>query len=421
MKRILLASTAMVAFAGAANAESHLGISWAGDAELGWNDDFDDGIFWSLGLTLTGTMELDNGLTASISGDVELINSAEVDDNGTPGDTTDDFIVGNGSSAFDGNEVEIDDLVIGLSSDMASLRFGDTAPAADALWSSPVTNLDADDFNDEDDLENEDAVLIGRMSIGESEFAVSYGVVDTNGEDDSAINDGSDDDLVGLQVGVTTTIGGADIFFAYQEEVEDLPSSFGDVDLTDTPEIIAFGVQYNTGPLELGFAIAQASAEEDTTGIDADLLSVGIQGAYTVGDITVGAFYVSQDLDDPTATTDFDDNYGIFASYGSGPVTVDFLYHGGQDEDLQLNGTYDVGNGLELFAGYRDEMENGAGVDQAEIYYVGGDYDLGGGATLRLSYADVDEGPGGVSSTLDELGPGEDIKEGGTIVVSFSF
>ena len=38
MKRILLASTAIVAFAGAAAAESHIGISFTGSAELGFND-----------------------------------------------------------------------------------------------------------------------------------------------------------------------------------------------------------------------------------------------------------------------------------------------------------------------------------------------------------------------------------------------
>ena len=83
--------------------------------------------------------------------------------------------------------------------------------------------------------------------------------------------------------------------------------------------------------------------------------------------------------------------------------------------------TYDAGNGLNFFAGYRDEMDNAAGVDQAQIFYVGADYDLGGDATLRVSYADVNRGAAGVDSTLDELGAAEDVKEGATIAVSFSF
>ncbi|MEM6728512.1 MAG: porin, partial [Pseudomonadota bacterium] len=224
MKRILLASTAIVAFAGAASAKEHVGVSWDGDAEFGYNDEFEDGFFYSVGATLNFNMDLDNGLTASVKGDVELINASEVDDNGTPADTSDDFIASNGSSTFDGNEVEIDDLVITLASDTASLAFGDTAPAADALWSSPVTNLDADDFNDEDDLENEDGVLIGRITFGATELALSYGVVDSNGDDESDLNDGSDDDLIGAQFAVTTTVGDFDLLFAYQEEVEDLPS-----------------------------------------------------------------------------------------------------------------------------------------------------------------------------------------------------
>jgi len=200
MKRILLASTAIVAFAGAAAADGHTGVSFGGDAELGYNDDFDNGIFWSFGLTVSGAMELDNGLTATISGDVELINAPETNDNGTPNDTTDDFVENDGgNSAFDGNEVEIDDLVIGIASETASLKFGDTAPAADTMYSSAVTNVDADSFNDEDDLENEDAVLIGRMSFGATEVGLSYAV--------ETSNQAPDDDLEALQVAVTTTIG----------------------------------------------------------------------------------------------------------------------------------------------------------------------------------------------------------------------
>ncbi len=65
------------------------------------------------------------------------------------------------STTFDGNAVTIGELVIGLSSDTAYLTFGDTAPAADKLYSSAVTNIEDDGFFDEGDFVFEQAVLIG--------------------------------------------------------------------------------------------------------------------------------------------------------------------------------------------------------------------------------------------------------------------
>lgn len=417
MKRILLASTAIVAFAGAAAAE----VTFSGDAEFGYNDEFDDGFFWEVGATLNFSQELDNGLTASVKGDVEFVSSPNTDED-DPEDPTDDA---NADSTFADNDIEIDDLVITIASENASLAFGDTAPAADSLWSSPVTNLDADDFNDEDDLDDEDGIIIGRVTFGDFEVAVSYGVVDTNGGDESDINDGSDDDFVGLQIGATGSFSGVDVVFAYQEEVEGQSTTLGagdEVTIGSTPEIFALGASTNLAGFELGFAYSLLTVEAEDSNAESDLTSIGVQGAYSFGDVTVGAFYVSQDLDnDITGDDDIDDNYGIFVDYAAGPITVGFHYHDGNDEDIQLNGTYDLGNGISLFAGYRDEGETGDDEEQAEIWYIGGDYDLGGGATVRVSYAEVDEGDGGVDSDLDELGAAEDVKEGTTVAVSFSF
>jgi outer membrane protein OmpU len=358
MKNILLASTAIVAFAGAAFAEGHTGVSFAGDAEIGYNDDFDNGMFWSLGLGLSGAAELDNGLTASIKGDVELNNAA--------------------NSTFNGNEVTIDDLVIGLSSDTASLRFGDTAPAADKLYSSAVTNIQDDGFFDEGDLD-EDAVLIGEMTFGETTVGLSYAVSDTNG--------GADDDLSNLQIGANTTFGLVGLSLGYQDEDNGQDG------------LLALSATTTLSGVDLGLAYAKNDTD--------DTSSIGIQAGYTFGDVTAKVFYVSLD-------GDRDDNVGVGIDYASGPVTVGVLWHDGTDEDLQLNTTYDVGNGLNLFAGYRDA---GSAEDDTTIY-VGGDYDLGGGANLRISYADA-----GVNSgeAFDELGAAEDVKNGATVAVSFTF
>jgi hypothetical protein len=358
MKNILLATTAIVAFAGAAFAEGHTGVSFAGDAEIGYNDDFDAGMFWSLGLGVSGAAELDNGLTASISGDVELNNAA--------------------NSTFDGNAVTIDDLVIGLSSDTASLRFGDTAPAADKLYSSAVTNIEDDGFFDEGDL-GEDAVLIGEMTFGETTVGLSYNINDTNG--------GADDDLSNLQVGANTTVGLVGLSLGYQEQDG------------IAPELLALSATTTLSGVDLGLAYANNNS--------AGTSSMGIQAGYTFGSVTAAVFYVSND-------GGREDNTGVSINYAAGPVTVGVLYHDGNDEDFQLNTTYDLGNGLNVFAGYRDE---GSIADDTS-FYVGGDYDLGGGANLRISYADAGAG---VTTALDELGAAEDVKNGATVAVSFTF
>ena len=68
MKRILLASASIVAFAGAAAAE----ITFSGEAALGYNDtdalsedDEDKGFYWDAELGITFSQELDNGLVAA--------------------------------------------------------------------------------------------------------------------------------------------------------------------------------------------------------------------------------------------------------------------------------------------------------------------------------------------------------------------
>ena len=61
MKKILLSSAAIALLAGAASAE----VTWSGDAEIGYNDDWNDGAYYDAGLTVNLSQELNNGWTAS--------------------------------------------------------------------------------------------------------------------------------------------------------------------------------------------------------------------------------------------------------------------------------------------------------------------------------------------------------------------
>ncbi|WP_333715095.1 porin, partial [Yoonia sp.] len=104
MKSTLLTTTALIALAGAAYADGHAGVAWSGDAEIGYNDDIEDGFYWDSNLDVTMTAALDNGLTASASAELNI--------------ASDDAVTGNVDADFD-------ELVVSISSDTASLSFGD--------------------------------------------------------------------------------------------------------------------------------------------------------------------------------------------------------------------------------------------------------------------------------------------------------
>jgi len=91
--------------------------------------------------------------------------------------------------------------------------------------------------------------------------------------------------------------------------------------------------------------------------------------------------------------------------------------NGGEDgaDDLveyALEGSYDVGNGLTVFAGFLGDDADGS----EDTFYVAGEYDLGGGAEILVSYAD--DGDEAVAG--EDLGDPE-YKEGATVQVTFEF
>jgi len=106
-----------------------------------------------------------------------------------------------------------------------------------------------------------------------------------------------------------------------------------------------------------------------------------------------------------------DANMEIQAKYADGPVSVTAEYedNGEAGDDITIEGTYDVGNGLMVKAGAVNENE------EDFDFYVGADYDLGGGATATFAYANDDDGDQG-----DEIGAPE-YDPGFTVQVSFTF
>jgi len=375
MKSILLTTTALVAFAGAAVAEGHTGISWSGDAELGYNDDVENGFFWDLNTDVTGTAALDNGVTATASAELNL---------------------GSDTAASSGVDATVDELVVSISTEMASLSFGDVDPVAEANYGG----VDGDSTKGFFDLDNHfddvgfDAMLVGEATVGGVTAMISYGVF--REEPTTADLDVID----ALQLYATGDFGMFSIEGAYQQGFSD-----GSVVANSDDDVFAISGSATVAGAELTLAYIDDETESST----------GFGVSYPVGPVTVGGYYSLNDVNE--------DSYGVSGDYTDGPIAVtafyDFTGNTGsatEESEFGVEGSYDTGLNLTVLAGYISTEVGTA--DATAAYYVAGVYDLGGGAELLVSYAE-DEGDDPADDN-DEIGDPE-YNSGTTVAVSFSF
>lgn len=362
MKSILLTSTALVAFAGAAAADGHASVSHSLGATLGYNNEADgigeDGFFWEGNLKTTATAALDNGLTAGAYFEVTVAED-------------------NAASSDDGGQaLASSDFVVSLESDTASLFYGDTGTAAIKRWAS-AGDMESDAFTSG----NDSAALRGDVSFGGVDASISYLVDDATGDAEQ------------LSFGAAATFGIATLTAAYQED-----TTFADAD-GDFSAAEVMGV--SAAVTVANATITLAYADNKT----ADTQSTGIKVAYPLGPVTATAYYVDENAGNEEA------NYGVNVAYSSGPIAASVDYQDDQGTTkYKVEGSYDLGNGLTVLAGALNENE-GDDVD----YYAGATYDLGGGATATFVYAADEDGDQG-----DEIGAGE-YDPGVTVSVDFTF
>jgi hypothetical protein len=392
MKSILLTTTAIVAFAGAAAADGHAGVSFGGDASVGYNDNSagsNDGFYWEADLDVDLSATLDNGVTAGASFEFDIVDETN------------------------GQATVSDSYVLSLTTENAGLYVGDTAFAAETRWSG-AGDMEADNFSAQDG-EN---VIRGDVTVGGVEASISYAITDAGGQmtDIAGGTNVYTDEVDQLSVGVNGTFGMFTVGVAYQEESIAVASGVADGDPADYDptdengdfnlgEVFGISVGASVG----GADITVAYASRETT----DENSTGIQVAYPFGGgITGTVYYVSED----DADSD-EDNYGVTVAYApeNGPiaVTLDYDYDQGVNKTA-LDGSYDVGNGVTILAGLYNESDS---ADEGTDAYIAATYDLGGGAELLVSYADADR-----TGTLgdDEVG-GPEYQVGTTVELSFAF
>ena len=383
MKSILLTTTALVAFAGAAVADGHAGISFSGNTEFGYNDnepsaaalanpnfnDDEQGFYWNTDVDVTMSAALDNGLTASTSFEIDIV-----------GDPMNSMALAS------------DEWVASLESENAGLFIGDTAFAAETLWVS-AGDMESDNFSEQDG-EN---VIRGDVSVAGVDASISYVITDAAQAYVADSHTGAED-VDQLSLGLAGEFGMFSVAVAYQDAAD---AGFGAAAIAANGDFYAdevFGI--SAGVAVAGADITVAYASNETL----DENSTGIKVAYPFGPVTATAYYVSED--DAAG----EDNYGVKVAYSAGAVAVTADYQDDQGtEKWSLDGSFDVGNGMTVYAGVENQNE------ADEDYYVAASYDLGGGAEVLVSYAEDDDG-----DREDEVGA-NDYQAGTTVEVSFSF
>lgn len=380
MKKILLSSAAIVAFAGAAAAE----ITWTGSGTLGYNDDYEGGIFADFDVDITASTELNNGWIASLTYGLEL------DDNGAEQD----------ADYNDGDFKADDNLTVSLSNDFMALTYGDTEWAAISYWDG-VSEMATDGFSEVDG----EAVLKLSGTFGMFEGAVSGGVAEDDFDDGTYSIEGGD--LYQMGLGLKASFGMVDVTAAYQEE--DLDAfAYNEVEYDNTDDFYGnelFAISAATS--FAGTDVMVAYSKDGTLEED----SLGLEVAYPVGPVTLGAFYVSESLPGET--------YGVSAIYSDGPLTAKVYYKEILDlEEYGLGATYDLGNGLLLTGGYIDGDDD---TDDDLATYVVAEYDLGGGASFLASYADANSDAAALTDDIDTATGGYELYSGTTLALSLKF
>ena len=362
MKSILLTTTAIVAFAGAAAADGHTSIAFSGGATLGYNnteitpdidDDDDFGYYSEINLDVAMSATLDNGITVTAAADVDELDVAEAGAGG---------------------------VTLTVSNEAAALIYGDTTFAAEDFGTA-VGSMDADGDKGEQDGE---VVLKATVTAGPVNAAASY-VLDGN-----AADAGDNTGYGWLSFGASADLGMATVVVSYES---------GEAGESG----VLLGQSQTTG-LKASMAVAGADlAVGYFNDQSADLQSLGVSVSYPVGPLTLAGSYVNETV----AGASGDANWDVSAAYAEGAIAATVSTD--ESDDWAIEATYDLGNGLVVAAGLAD-----AGDDM----YVGGTYDLGGGASLLVSYADdsdADEAPGD-----NDIGA-QDYQVGTTVAVSFAF
>lgn len=391
MRRILLASASIVAFAGAAAAqdeENPTGIIFSGDASLGFNDatagdaegdQEDTGFFYEANLGVTFRTVLESGFVAESTftipiADTNLSTDLSVDS----------------------------DFVLGLSVDgVGALQLGDVAFGGETF---SFANMQSADFSEQDS----ETTLRGEGTIAGFTVAASALILDEDGDEPGDRGPGDADDVEDyvdqISIGANGAIGPIALSFGYQDEsdilggeddpttvdVEDslsdvFDSSNGDFN-PDEQYGLAAGVAFRGATVTLGYG---SNLTDETE-------SYGVQVAYPFGPVTATVEYVLE--------PDFDqDSYRVALAYSTDRLLVEAEFGeeiGEEEYDLKVGYSFSDVTSVQL--GHNDDDGSFIALRQG----------LGAGAFVEASYAEVDDAGFGNDDFVDDIRLGATLKVG---------
>ena len=300
MKNMLLTTTALVAFAGAAAADGHTSVSFSGEASAEYNTV--TGFDTAAELTATGSATLDNGLTASTSITVET--------------------TGYGNAEISAGSVS-------LSSDTASLTFGTGIVGA-------VRTAVGDDYaigtgDDAVYVDGEIDGVVASVTMGATTLVVS-GEIDANAA--VAPSTVGDTTLDGIEIGVTTSAGGWNL-------------GLGLVSATSEYAMTAAGT---AGGADIGFGMSSNSEWDVSVAYPVGAVTVSASTDEAEA-WTVGAAYAADGMSGGFELN-ADESWEVTAGYDANGAVVAVSFT--DASVMTLGATYDMGNGLTVGAGIED-------------------------------------------------------------------
>ncbi len=322
MKNVLFATTALVAMAGAASAQS---LTWSGDATVGYNDVIEGGVFADGSLSVKGSVDLGDNVTASASFKVVTFDASGI-------------AIGTGVPIV---AVNFDNGTLA-----ASLTWGDLNDGgASELYYADRSAMALDVENQDDNINDGYAIV---ATVGFGDFNVAVGC------------DGIADNVCdGFNVGAGATFGSIKVGLGYDDAANANGSR------------TALSADATFGSIDVG-------ASYITDGTDN---SIGLVASTTFGSVDVGAYYA---MNSAALITD---GYGLTVDYAAGAITVG-AYYDNKDDGTGTN-TAASSYGVDLGYAVTDQLTANAGLKNAGtmVYYVGVDYAVNDNISATVSYA----------------------------------
>ncbi len=403
MKTVLFATTALVALAGAASAQT---VSWSGSVTTGYNDAIEGGLFLQGDIGLSASVDLGDNVTA------------EFDWAGVTWDN-------NAASALSNT---ITATITYTNNNMtASLRAGDLNDKGASEYF----------YKDRDgmaiDVENQDGSSDVRALLEFGSFGVAVGCSAVGGV--IGVCDG-------LNVGAGATFGSIELGIGY-DDAANAGGSRTAVSADATFGSLTVGASYITAAGIPTTAVTATNLDGDDTdntvlgtgaalagalagaGIDGTESSIGVSLGYEISSsLSVDAYYANNSV--------AGNSYGVSANFTSGALSIAAYYdvtastvygYTGTDADgdgffaaapapvLGWSGVTATAYGADLSYGVSDAITAYAGVKVATttVYYAGVEYNVNDNITATLSYA-----------TANEIS-GPEFKDGITAMISAEF